>query len=128
MSGRASTCKTWSSIFTNELLSVIESGQKEPHCNNRDASSCVRELRLLMAGTAPHAHKEPHLSSGLLLLERPQLGAAHADLFPLWLVTARREERAKNKQAHESQQTDSKLEQKSHKDEASKAKPERDSQ
>eukprot|EP00971_Amphidinium_carterae_P030448 599183-Amphidinium_carterae.1 len=32
----------------NELLSTIESGQKEPHSNNKDASTCVKERRSLL--------------------------------------------------------------------------------
>eukprot|EP00971_Amphidinium_carterae_P250028 4963411-Amphidinium_carterae.1 len=32
----------------NELLSTIESGQKEPHSNNRDASLTVRESRPML--------------------------------------------------------------------------------
>eukprot|EP00971_Amphidinium_carterae_P262784 5212998-Amphidinium_carterae.1 len=58
-----STFKTWSSIFINELSSTKESGQKEPHCNNRDASSRVREhgpmlLILNVSLYAAHAGKK----------------------------------------------------------------------
>eukprot|EP00971_Amphidinium_carterae_P007209 142879-Amphidinium_carterae.1 len=53
-----------------ELLSTIESGQKEPHCSTKDASSRVRERRpVLVIVCLP-------LLSGLLQLELSQLRAS----------------------------------------------------
>eukprot|EP00971_Amphidinium_carterae_P003160 62044-Amphidinium_carterae.1 len=54
MSGCASTFRTLSSIFTNELLSTIESGQKAPQYTNRDASSCVRASRSILLMVCTH--------------------------------------------------------------------------
>eukprot|EP00971_Amphidinium_carterae_P029063 571520-Amphidinium_carterae.1 len=75
MSGRASTFKTWNSIFINELLSTIESGQKVPHHNNRDVSSCARECRsiLLMICTKLTCTESLTCQVGCYLLERPHL-------------------------------------------------------
>eukprot|EP00971_Amphidinium_carterae_P012887 254019-Amphidinium_carterae.1 len=78
MSG-VSTFKTCTNIFINELLSTIESGQKEPHSNNKDASSRVKERRSMLL-IACHCLCAAHMKSALscyaaLRLERSQTEA-----------------------------------------------------